>query len=237
MTKHTKNGFHDYLSDTWDGNRWGKSAKAGPSCHASHPELSIGGGTLVGASCNYPRAGYDVYVGFDWGMRIPAPPAPWNPGTEAAAPAAIHAKFEITDHSVPKDKAEFDRMLAWLTDQLAAGKRVHIGCIGGHGRTGLVMAALAKTILGKEDAIEWVRERHCKKAVESTSQVDWLHQHYGIKKAKGSKSWSSHSYGASGRYPVPSSAPFTAAPGDAPGGLRAGALFAPMDGASVFDRD
>ncbi|HEY0819765.1 MAG TPA: hypothetical protein VGD46_13360 [Rhizobacter sp.] len=162
-------------------------------CHEKHPELTLGGGVILGASCNAPRAGYDVYVGFDWGMKMPFPPAPWNP-LQAPADTAVHAKFEIQDMNVPKDKDEFDRMVAYLIDQLAMGKRVHIGCIGGHGRTGLVLAVLVKTILGEEDAIEWVRTNHCKKAVETSQQVDWLHTHYGIKKAKASKGWSESSF-------------------------------------------
>lgn len=42
-------------------------------------------------------------------------------------------------------------------------------------------------MMGEEDAITYVRKNYCQKAVESKSQVEFLHKHYGIKKVGGSK--------------------------------------------------
>lgn len=162
----------------------GKSTIIQPRCHTKHKEIAIGGGTLLGASCCDPREGFDVYVGFDSGMKL-VQATPW--GVNPNAP--VQAKALITDGSVPKDKADFDAMIDYLIEELAEGKRVHIGCIGGHGRTGLVMAVLVNVINGEQDAITWVREHHCEKGVESIEQVKWLNKHYGIKEVKGSKAW------------------------------------------------
>lgn len=152
-----------------------KTTNPAERCHNTHKELSLGGGTILGASCNYPRPGYDVYLGFDGGMRIESL-APWrNEST-----STVYAKLEIPDGGVPKDKAEFDAMILWLAGQLQQGKRVHIGCIGGHGRTGLVLAVLKCVIDDDQNAAEWVRKAHCSKAIETQRQVDWLQQHYGI---------------------------------------------------------
>lgn len=207
MAKYPYYQSSGYGGFEWDDSpsSYGKS-KAKSSyrrCHEDHKELEIGGGILLGASCNSPRSGYDIYVGFDWGMHLPAPPSPWNPGDEGEDPHAIHAKFQITDGSVPSDTDEAKRMVTWLVGQLAEGRRIHIGCIGGHGRTGMIMAAIVKEALGEKDAIAWVRKHHCKKAVETQTQVDWLQKHYGIKPAKPSRgSWGADSFAGkySGKY-------------------------------------
>lgn len=158
-------------------------------CYNNHKELKLGQGTILGASCLYPRAGFDVYVGFDHGMRVESL-APWR----ASSTEAVHAKFLIPDGGVPKDKADFDDMILWLASQLSAGKRVHVGCIGGHGRTGLVMAVLKCVIDDDQHSAEWVREHHCKKAIETKEQVNWLEKHYGIKPVAPSRgSWAAGS--------------------------------------------
>ncbi|MCK5640964.1 MAG: hypothetical protein KAJ19_09215, partial [Gammaproteobacteria bacterium] len=80
----------------------------------------------------------------------------------------------------------------------------HIGCIGGHGRTGLVLAALAAyTKTAPKNAIQWVRKHHCDSAVESTSQVNFLVKHYKVAKAKVSKGYYGgyhNYYGGQGGY-------------------------------------
>jgi hypothetical protein len=71
------------------------------------------------------------------------------------------------------------------------GKSIHVGCIGGHGRTGTVLTAIMAELTEKTDAIQWVRAHYCKKAVESEEQVDFLVKHYGVTTAKPTKTYSS----------------------------------------------
>ena len=78
-------------------------------------------------------------------------------------------------------------MVKWLAKQVEAGKKVHVGCIGGHGRTGLVLAALARVMIDEKDAIAYVRKNYCHKVVETTAQVNFLAKHWGIAKADPSK--------------------------------------------------
>ena len=66
-------------------------------------------------------------------------------------------------------------------------KRVHVGCIGGHGRTGLVLSALVAQMTGMPDPISYVRKHYCTKAVESTEQVTFLTKHFGAAKVEPSK--------------------------------------------------
>lgn len=158
--------------------------KYAPSCHESHPVLMFGNAKVYGGSCSRPQPGYDVYVGVDSYMKRQNQVYPWN----VAKGGPIEVSFEISDQCAPKNPAEFKKMIDWLMQQLAEGKDVHVGCIGGHGRTGMVLAALVKTIKGEHDAITWVRANYCKKAVESTSQVNFLVKHFGIKEVAGAKS-------------------------------------------------
>lgn len=56
------------------------------------------------------------------------------------------------------------------------GKAVEVGCMGGHGRTGTILACMlimANPKFTPSQAIEAARTRHCKNAVESASQ-DWF---------------------------------------------------------------
>jgi hypothetical protein len=101
---------------------------------------------------------------------------PWGPVT--------YVRFPITDQSVPADKAEFDKLIDWTIEQMRAGKKVHCGCIGGHGRTGIFLSVLINRINGRKDASAWMRQNYCNKAIESKKQVDWLETEYGIERVE-----------------------------------------------------
>lgn len=148
-----------------------------PPCYTTHKPVKFPGcpGVVYGGSCGTPGIeDADVYVGLDWSMRRDRRMFPWN--TEGVA-----FQFLIQDQHAPSDAAEFRKMIDWLAVQLSAGKKVHIGCIGGHGRTGTVLAALASVMMPDEkDSIRWVRENYCNKAVETHAQVEFLREHYGV---------------------------------------------------------
>lgn len=144
-------------------------------CHKNHPEISLGGGIIRGGSCSYPKADYDIYVGLDQSMTTQYPQYPWHHQSDK-----VEFLFLITDMAAPSCTIEFQNLLDYLQAQLLLGKRVHIGCIGGHGRTGTVLAALYHQITGDTDAIQWVREHYCDRAVESTAQIDFLVKQYGV---------------------------------------------------------
>jgi len=183
------NKKHTATKDSWKGYN---------PCHEDHKEFELGGGVIMGASCINPREGYDIYIGFDRGMRLSHTPYPW----EAADNALVEFLWPITDMCAPKSIKEFRKLINWVEAQLKDGKRIHMGCIGGHGRTGLVLSALIKQINDTEDAITWVRENYCHKAVESTSQINFLHKHFTIKKAEPTKKPYSPQYKTgSSKYP------------------------------------
>ncbi len=150
-------------------------------CYHKHPPLKLPGTELViyGGSCSSPAVSdADVYIGFDSSMTFTGRNYPWREGTEFL--------FKIRDMDVPLNPAEFKKLVSWTKGQLEAGKKVHCGCIGGHGRTGTFLAALCSEF-GEKDAIKYVRENYCYKAVESQVQVKFLQEHFGVKAAEGAK--------------------------------------------------
>lgn len=155
------------------------TSKKWASCHESHPEIELGGGVFIGASCSRPRPGADVYIGFDYSMGV-VESRPWERSIE-------HVYFHVSDMSVPKNPAEYKKLVEWTAEQLAAGKTVHAGCIGGHGRTGMFLAALLSVINDDRDAILTARKIYCNRAVESATQVDFLVKHFGVNKAEAAK--------------------------------------------------
>jgi hypothetical protein len=145
------------------------------SCYRSHKPLVLGdtGLSIHGGSCSSPVIkDADVYIGFDGIMTFTERSYPWNPGHEIL--------FRIADRHAPANAAEFRKLVDWAAEQLHAGKKVHCGCIGGHGRTGTFFAALVSVMLGEKDAIAYVRERYCKKAIESEEQIRFLVKEFGI---------------------------------------------------------
>ena len=60
-------------------------------------------------------------------------------------------------------------------DAARAGQRVEVGCIAGHGRTGTVLACIAVLAgIPAGDAVAWVRDHYCAKAIEPPYQDQWV---------------------------------------------------------------
>jgi hypothetical protein len=170
-----------------------KAAKYVPRCYETHPPLPVGKDLVIyGGNCGYPVVkDADIYIGFDGCMNLHTP-YPW---AKQDTPLAIEIYFPISDGSVPKDEYNFRQMVVWTAEQIRAGKKVHAGCIGGHGRTGLFFSALVNHMLGEKDATTYVRSFYCKKAVENKTQVNWLFDTFGITKTTGSKDHLSSTFG------------------------------------------
>lgn len=144
-------------------------------CWETHPVLSLGMGQLIGGSAYFPPEGVEVSIALERGA-FERGPFPWNGGHKVC--------FPIVDQGVPESSAEFVKMVDWVCKRLQAGAKIHVGCIGGHGRTGLVFAGIAKVLMEQQDAITWVRQHYCPRAVESQRQVDFLARIFGITKAE-----------------------------------------------------
>jgi hypothetical protein len=86
-------------------------------------------------------------------------------------PPIVH--FDWADHSAPWHvKLDFWVKLLGLLPQ----GRIIACCVGGHGRTGTCLAALmiAATGCSGEQAVQWIRTKHCDKAIEGEAQPKYL---------------------------------------------------------------
>ena len=145
---------------------------------------------IYGGSCIDPAVkDADIYIGHDYGMRKFFSDYPWE--VVEGQKLVQEIKFEIPDMNPPGNPVQFKKMIKWLIVQLIAGKKVHVGCIGGHGRTGMTFSALVAEATGELDAVTYVRKHYCVKAVESRSQVKFLMKHFGISAVDGAKEGSS----------------------------------------------
>ena len=145
-----------------------------PACHMSHPPLAVNGGTLLGGNCSTHshHKDVDLYVALDGSMKHPY----FDP--EKPAPRCVY--YPITNMRVPNNPDKFRALVTFILDELSQGHTVHVGCIGGHGRTGLVLAAVIAEAGITTDAITYVRKAYCSRAVETAGQEGFLVTHFGV---------------------------------------------------------
>jgi len=77
------------------------------------------------------------------------------------------------------------RIFKWLVNKaiehFKQGEVVDIGCIGGHGRTGTLLAAILGRVenLQPQTAIEEIHKRYCPYAIETIGQFQMVYQSLG----------------------------------------------------------
>lgn len=187
MTRQRGMGFIDFsgMGPPHDPDAWrdtvdkgGKlTVHRGEACHTSHPDLMLGGGTLIGGNCrdHERHEGVNLYIALDYSMSHPQ----YRIGAEPAA--CVY--YPIENMKTPNRPDNFIALIEFIVKELGKGSRVHVGCIGGHGRTGLVIGAVVAR-LGVDpdgDAIGWVRSNYCKRAIETKEQENFLVVHFGAK--------------------------------------------------------
>ncbi len=90
--------------------------------------------------------------------------------------APIHYRLPIKDFSIPEIRPTVFA-LAWIIFQMVALERfVYIGCMGGVGRTGMILALLIKLItdVTAMNAIVHLRARYIEHAVETDEQIKFV---------------------------------------------------------------
>lgn len=83
--------------------------------------------------------------------------------------------IEWPDYGLPADR---DRAADQITAAFARARRgdvVEVGCVGGLGRTGTVLAGMAVLAgVPAASAVEWVRSAYRPGAVETHAQEEWV---------------------------------------------------------------
>jgi hypothetical protein len=125
------------------------------------PEVRFPDGTKVRASPLRDRGvaecDFGLYMDSRWAPTWPATLIDWQdfglPGDPAAAAAAIRDAYA----------------------RAKAGERVEVGCAGGLGRTGTVLACMAVLAgVPADDAVAWVRQNYDVRAIETPEQEEWV---------------------------------------------------------------
>ncbi len=86
----------------------------------------------------------------------------------------------IEDYGIPTVE-DMDLIVSFIKYHTSKGKEVVVSCIGGHGRTGAVLAVWAG-LNGVENPIEYVREHYCECAVETEEQEEFVEYYLGIRR-------------------------------------------------------
>lgn len=161
-----------------------KNPKKG--CTEKHPPLlfDIEGtvGTIYGSACTAPIVEADLFISLD----EHAPVFDWEQPWIENELNQKHIRYFIKDFSVPDEAEDFDACVDVAIAAMAEGKTVHVGCLSGHGRTGMFLSALTHKLIGQQlkeeniSAIDYVRDNYCAKVVETLEQVLFLHANYDI---------------------------------------------------------
>lgn len=143
-----------------------------PSCgHASDP-YPLEDGTVIRITAKYDRKLRTVKP--DFGVYFDGA---WIPDC-----LALHIGWQ--DYGLPYPSiAEVLQAARMALGFAQEGKEVEIGCLGAHGRTGTFLAILDLLTMAEPSpsaAIERVRVRHCKKAIESREQEHYVTRVYEV---------------------------------------------------------
>lgn len=80
----------------------------------------------------------------------------------------------IRDFGTPPTYDEVDRALAWMFRKIVVeDKKVFVGCGWGRGRTGMILACMAKAA-GQRSPVAYVRSNYRPEAVETEGQEDFV---------------------------------------------------------------
>jgi protein-tyrosine phosphatase len=107
---------------------------------------------------------------------IPAAPADF---LLALAPGPLpswpHRRIVWPDFWIPRDRADALDALRETLRRAHDGQSVEVACMGGRGRTGTALAALAVLDgMPADEAVRWVRENYDRHAVETPWQARWV---------------------------------------------------------------
>lgn len=89
------------------------------------------------------------------------------------APPEFAVRLPIQDFSTPRYPEDVLKTIRMMIEAAFQGEPIWLGCMGGMGRTGLMMSILVKA-LGIENPVEYVRSNYYEHAVETKPQYDYV---------------------------------------------------------------
>lgn len=79
------------------------------------------------------------------------------------------------DFGLPADQKTAAGQIMAAFERAKNRERVEIGCIGGFGRTGTVLACMAILAgVPADKAVDWVRANYNPRAIETSEQAEWV---------------------------------------------------------------
>ncbi len=101
----------------------------------------------------------------DFGLYMDAA---WRPTWDAHV-------IEWADFGLPTDPIQAARSIVAAFKRAKVGERIEVGCVGGLGRTGTVLACMAVLAgVPVNDAVRWVRANYHSEAIERAAQERWV---------------------------------------------------------------
>jgi len=106
---------------------------------------------------NDPERAFGLYLDEHWAPTWPADLVAWP------------------DFGLPEEHEVAARQIVDAFGRAQRGELVEVGCLGGSGRTGTVLACMAiLAAVAPGEAVEWVREAYRPEAVETAEQEAWV---------------------------------------------------------------
>ena len=173
-TQHQKSGISNMAWETPNSNS---------SQTTTYQRLCLHRGDKINVGEYFVYAGGDFdlkqedYAPFDILVALTGSPPRAGDLWKSFKGLCIH--FPMIDYGgVPPN---FDWTIAYLVNCIKEGSKVLVYCMGGHGRTGTVLAAILGALEPNvEDPIKELRSRYCENAVESSSQARGVYKCVGI---------------------------------------------------------
>jgi len=104
-----------------------------------------------------PERAYGLYLDARWAPTWPAEVIAWP------------------DFGLPAEPVVAARQIAAAFQRARGGELVEVGCLGGSGRTGTVLACMAVLAgVPPAEAVAWVRAAYRPQAVETADQKAWV---------------------------------------------------------------
>ncbi len=124
------------------------------------PDGTVVQATAAGRPEDDPQPDFGLYLDDCW--------SEFGPGWE-------YVVVEWPDFGLPIGPAAARSEIRRAFERARAGERIEVGCVGGSGRTGTVLACMAILAgVPADAAVQWVRESYKRSAVETSQQEGFV---------------------------------------------------------------